>query len=184
MYIKVSVNKPNKVSPGAPAPRQAKIVLLDVDDLLVPAPRTAKNILITGNHILKTGAYAIEVYATVDKIHTKVVADGEADGEAVTQELKFSHPGSELEIIEFRQNWLGRSCLAFLKVCGSDIYKQLGDVCAPLRMRYEAIDNKDNDTTNFEFRNLLKGPDIAIYTGTLDVFGTSTFDQTFDITFS
>lgn len=167
MYVKVNVNKPTKASPGKGGDKKDKITLVDLDDLLSEAPRDAKGILVVGNHTFKPGAYAISLYVTQDSISGKPSSDGEIDAEGIIQELIFAHPGSSKEIRELRSNWLSRNIMAFVEKCSDSTTDQYGAKCAPLRLKFEAPDDKDMNRTVITLTSALKGPDVGIYEGTL-----------------
>lgn len=166
-YVKVNVNKPSKISPGKGGDKMAELTLVDASDVLTLAQRDAKGIKITGNHTFKPGAYAIKLYVTQDSIAGKITSEGEIDAEGIMQELVVAHPGSAQEIREFRSNWLNRDAIAFVKKCSDNTVDQYGDKCAVLRMQFEHTDDKDQNKTVFTFKSAVKGPDIAIYEGTL-----------------
>jgi hypothetical protein len=166
-YVKVDVNKSAKRSPGAGGNKKDKITLVDLADLISESPRDAKGIVIVGNHSFKPSAYAIGIYVTPSSIAGKVSSDGEADEEGIMQELVFAHPGSEKEIREFRANWIGRNCLAFVDKCSDGSTDQYGSSCSPLRLKFEATDDKDINKSIFTLGSTSKGPDVALYLGTI-----------------
>jgi len=166
-YTKINVLKPTKMSPGKGGDKKTLITFIDVDDLIAEAPRDAKGILITGNHTFKDNAYAVQVYGTSDTISGKSTSEGEIDSEGFIQEVIFSHPGSSQEIREFRSNWLNRNILIIVEHCSDNTKDQYGGSCAPLRMQLEAVDDKEMNKSTFTFTSSNKGPDIAIYEGTV-----------------
>jgi hypothetical protein len=179
-YVKLNVNKPTKLSPGAGGDKKNTVTIVDLDDVLTHQPRDTKGIVITGKHVFKEGAYAIKIAVTPSSIATKATPEGEVDEEAVMQEFVFAHPGTEKEIREFRANWLGRDCLIFDESCSDGVINEYGAPCAPMRMSYEATDDKDSKKTVFTFKSVNKGPEIAIYENTLtfsDVLGTIDADE-------
>jgi hypothetical protein len=167
MYVKVNVAKPTRISPGKGGDKMAELTLVDANDVLTLAQRDSKGIKITGNHVFKPGAYAIKLYVTQDSIAGKATSEGEIDAEGIMQEIVVAHPGSAAEIREFRSNWLNRDAIAFVKKCSDNTVDQYGDKCAVLRMKFEHTDDKDQNKTVFTFASAVKGPDIAIYEGTL-----------------
>lgn len=166
-YVKIDVNKPTKRSPGAGADKKDKITIIDIEDLVSEASRDSKGILITGNHSFKANTYAIVLYATSESIAGKSTSEGEIDAEGILQELVFAHPGSSKEIREFRTNLLNRNFLIFIEHCSDSSVDQFGSSCAPMRMKFEHTDDKDQNKSVFTFASANKGPDVAIYEGTL-----------------
>jgi len=180
-YVKINVTKPSKIAPGAGGDKKDKITIVDLDDILTHASRDAKGVLITDKHAFKPNAYAIELYVTPSSIAAKQNSEGEADEEAFLQEVAVSHPGSELEIMEFSPNWLGRNVLIFIERCSDGSIKEYGAPCAPLRMKVESTDDKDVNKSIFTFASSNKGPCIAKYDNTLtlsDVAATVDADAT------
>jgi len=166
-YVKVNVSKPSKVAPGRGGDKKNKVTIVDVADLLVEAKRDDKGIVINDKHIFKENAYAINIEVTPSSIAGKGNSDGDLDAEGVTQELVFEHPGSEQEIREFRANMLGRDVMIFVERCSDGQINQYGEACNPMRMKFEATDDKDVNKTVFTFNSVVKGKDIAIYKNTL-----------------
>ncbi len=180
-YVKVDVAKPTKRSPGAGADKKDIITFVDIDDLTSEAARDDKGIVITGNHQFKANAYAIQMYVTPSSIAGKPKSEGEVDEEGILQELVVAHPGSSKEIREFRTNWLGRNVMAFIKHCSDNSVDQYGSSCAPLRLQFEGTDDKDMNKSVLTLASTNKGPDVAIYEGTLtlsDVAATVAADAT------
>jgi hypothetical protein len=181
-YVKVNVARPAKASPGSGGDKKNKVTIVDVADILTHQPRDSKGILISGKHVFKAGAYAIELYVTPSSIAAKNTGEGEIDAEGVIQEFVFAHPGTEQEILEFRANWLGKDVLIFDEACSDGRILEYGGLCAPLRMKFEGTDDKDAKKTVFTFTSTNKGPNVAIYNNTLtlsDVTTTVAADATF-----
>lgn len=180
-YVKVDVPKPAKASPGKGGDKKNKVTIVFLEDLLTHASRDSKGILISGKHTFKSGAYAIVLYVTPSSIAAKANSDGEIDEEGFLQEIVMAHPGTELEIREFRTNLLGKDVLIFDESCSDGVINEYGSLCSPLRMKLEATDDKDAKKSVFTFASTNKGPDIAIYANTLtlsDVTDTVAADAT------
>jgi hypothetical protein len=166
-YVKVNVARPNKMSPGSGGDKKNKVTIVDLADVLTHAARDSKGILISGKHVFKPGAYAIELYITPSSIAGKVTGEGDIDAEGIMQEFVCAHPGTEQEILEFRANFLGRDVMIFDEACSDGRILQYGAPCAPLRLKFEGTDDKDVKKTVLTFASTNKGPDIAIYDNTL-----------------
>lgn len=166
-YVKVNVTKPTTISPGKGGNKKDLVAFFDWDDIATPASRDAAGILIAGSHVFKDNKYAVKIYSTPNSIANKTNSEGEIDSEGILQEVVFSHPGSSQEIREFRQNWLNKNIgIVVFKCDGSDA-DQYGAPCAPLRMSFEAPDDSEQNKSTFTFSSSNKGPDAAIYQGTL-----------------
>ncbi len=147
------------------------VTFIDVDDIQTEASRDSKGIVIAGNHVFKENTYAIQLYATPDSIAGKSTSQGDIDAEGFIQEVVFSHPGSAQEIREFKANWINRNIMIIVEHCSDGSKDQYGASCAPLRMKSEAVDDKDKNTSTLTFSSALKGPEVAIYQGTITLSG-------------
>lgn len=166
-YVKANVIKPTGIAPGKGGDKKALITVFDFDDILTEAQRDSKGIVIAGSHVFKSGFYAIQIYATIDSIVNKSASEGDIDAEGIIQQADFAHPGSKKEIREFRQNWLNRNIGIIVEKCSSGEKDQYGTSCAPLRMNFDATDDKDGNKCVFTFKSTNKGLDVAIYQGTI-----------------
>lgn len=165
-YLNVSV--PRKHNAGMGIQAKDKITLVDAEDIQFMPPRDENGVLLSGNIVLKSGAYAISVYATPDKIKLGSKSEGETDNEGFVQSLTFSHPGNEREIREFKANWLGRKVVAIISYCCKDHVDILGsDLCNPLKMQVDMNSDKEGTANEFSFESVGKGNDIAMYQGTI-----------------
>ena len=170
-YVKVNVVKPGS-NKGAGGDKKDTIILFDWDDVLTYPSRDDKGIVITDNIVFKPNAYMIQVYATLDKIKSGSASSGELDAEGFEQTLEFTHPGSELEIREFKSNWLSRNIGAIVLHCHSTRKDQFGTPCEPMRMVAKWEDDKDKNISTITLKSSNKGPcDVADYQGTT-VFDT------------
>jgi hypothetical protein len=169
-YVKTSVDKPG-LNKGAGGDKLEKIIIFDMDDLLVantfPA-RDSKGIVIAGNIAFKPATYMITVYATSSSVKVSSNSEGEQDAEGFVHDISFDHPGNEMAIREFRQNWLSKNVGIIVQHCSSTKKDLLGTPCSPLRGSVKFEDDKDKTKTTFTFKSALKCPyDIADYQGTV-----------------
>jgi len=166
-YVNVDVSKPLSWNAGAGGDKKDYILLFDMDDVVNMPQRDAKGVLQLGDIIFKPGAYMIKIYATRETIKVSSASEGDTDAMGIMQTLEFSHPGSSLEIKEFRANWLNRNAGAIIVRCSSNRRELLGGQCAPLKMSFAAEDSNEKNATVFTFTSSLKGPEIADYQGSL-----------------
>lgn len=179
-YVKVSVAKPGD-NQGIGGNKKDKITLFDFDDVLTFPSRDAKGIVINDNIIFKEGAYSITLYVTQNTIKSNPKSEGDPDNKGVMQSLTFEHPGDNQAVLEFRANWLNRNIGAIVERCSDGRKTQYGSPCAPLQMQYDHSDDKDKNATTFTLASAQKGPDQAIYNGTItleSVTGTVAADAT------
>lgn len=166
MYVKVDVAKPGD-NKGVGGDKKDKIIIIDVDDIATMPGRDASGIVISGNISMNSGAYMTKVYGTQNTIKAGADSEGEPDAKGITQTVEFDHPGDSQEIREFRANWMNKNVLIIVERCSSSIKNLYGTPCAPLQMVFKAEDDKDKNKTTFTFKSTQKGPDVAIYQGTL-----------------
>lgn len=165
-YVKVSVAKPGD-NMGVGGNKKDKITLFDFDDVLTFPSRDSKGILIEDNITFKSGAYSIALYVTQHTIKSNPKSEGDPDNKGVIQSLTFEHPGDAQAILEFRANWLNRNIGAIVERCSDGRKTLYGSPCAPLQMQYDHTDDKDKNATTFTLASTQKGPDQAIYSGTV-----------------
>lgn len=177
-YIKNNLTKPG-TNKGVGGNKKDKITFFDFDDVLTFPSRDDGGIVITGNIVMKPNAYMITVYGSVDTIKNNSESGGETDAKGITQSVIFNHPGNDVEVREFRTNWLSRSIGIIVEHCADTKVDQYGSPCAPLLMDFKHDEDKDKNVTEFTIKSALKGPDVADYRGTMTysmVTGTITAD--------
>lgn len=166
-YVKLSVAKPGS-NQGVGGNKKDKITVFDFDDVLNPFPaRDSKGIVIDGNINFKSGAYAVSVYATLHTIKSNPKSEGDPDNKGTMQSVAFEHPGDELAILEFRSNWQNSNVGIVVERCSDGRKMLYGSPCSPLQMQWEQTDDKDKNATMFTFTSSQKGPDVAVYNGTI-----------------
>lgn len=143
-YVKTSVRKPqgNK-SPGASAPKDPNVTIIDVEDILVWAERDEKGVLISGSHVMKPNARMISYYATPSSIVPSYETEGDEDAVSFVHKVETASPGDELELNELIQNWTGRNAIVILGSCSDKFRKQYGSKCAPLQLKPSMQDNNE-----------------------------------------
>lgn len=143
-YIPKSVLKPrgNK-SPGASAPKEPNVTIVDVDDILVFPQRDGKGVLMEGSFVMKPNATMIQVYMTPSKSKASFESEGDEDAQQFKHKFEGEHPGNELEISEFVQNFTGRNVIVIYGSCSDNFRKVLGSKCAPLQLKPSLQDDND-----------------------------------------
>ncbi|HLV52175.1 MAG TPA: hypothetical protein VKY44_09500 [Flavobacterium sp.] len=144
MYIPKSVTKPkgNK-SPGASAPKEPNVTIVDVDDILSFPERDEKGVLMQGSFVMKPNANMIQVYMTPSKSKASFESEGDEDAQQFKHKFEGEHPGNELEIAEFVQNFTGRNVIIIYGSCSDTFRKVLGSKCAPLQLKPSLQDDND-----------------------------------------
>lgn len=165
-YVKVNVAKPG-ANKGLGGNKKYNITFFDFDDVATFPDRDASGIVITGNIVMNANAYMITVYGTVDTIKNNSESSGDLDAEGIMQSVIFNHPGNEVEIREFRANWLSRNIGILVEHCSDSKVDLYGSPCAPLRLAFKHDEDKDKNVTEFTLKSSNKGPDVADYQGTI-----------------
>lgn len=167
-YLRINVAKPSGSSPGASAPKEPNLVLVADDDILFEPMRNSKGVKLEGNYIIKPGAKMIEVYMTPSKSKASYESDGDEDAVSIKQKFECEHPGNELEIAEFAQNWLGVNCRLIYGSCTDNFRKVLGTKCAPIQMKPSLQDDADARKHVFVFEQTASSKWVpGHYTGAL-----------------
>ena len=170
VYVAVSVTKPG-ANKGVGGGLRDLIIFYDMDTVdkdSYPQRDDSMIKMTAGNIAFLNGATMIEVYATPGSIENTSKTQGDPDAKGFMQGCKFLHPGNEVEIREFRANWLNKNVGIIHRKCTSstsfDIY---GTPCVPLQMQASWTQNKDKNFTEFTFESLGVGYDVGIYEGAL-----------------
>ncbi len=166
MYVKKSVPRAAG-SPGIGLQVRDQISLIDVDDIIyMPAP-DSKGVMIAENIILKPDAYAINIYMTPGTVEITSAADGDTDKVGFTPSVKFSHPGNEQEVREFKVNNINRKFIAIVRYCSGKPADLIGTLCNPCKLTPSYTGNNDGNTNEMTFTQISKGDDIFMYSGTI-----------------
>ena len=153
MYLPKNVAKPVGKSAGAAAPKEPNVTIIATKDIATWPQRDYKGVLIAVNFILNAGAKAVSVYMTSSKIKSPYESDGDEDSVSVKHKFEGEHPGNELEINEFVQNWMGEPCVIIHGSCADAFRKVAGTKCAPLQLKPSGQDDNDG-RKNIVFSNL------------------------------
>lgn len=159
-----------KTQSGAGAPKNPNVTIIAIDDIQTFPPRDGGNVKMVGNFVLKPGARTYEVYVTPSSIKAPVEPEGAEDSQSFKPMFEGTHPGNDLDISEFVQNWTGVNVVVVYGSCTDGYKKVMGTPCAPLQLKASALDDKDNRNYTLKFEaygtsQLLPGH----YTGTLNV---------------
>ena len=167
-YIKTNVVKPLGKSPGASAPKEPNVTIVAVDDILVFPPTDGKGVNYAGDFVMKTGAKMYQVYMTPSKTKAGFESDGDEDSISFKQKFEGEHPGNELEISEFVQNWTGVNCIVIYGSCSDAFRKVIGTKCAPVQLKPSLKDDNDSRVHMLVFEQFAKSGYVpGHYTGNL-----------------
>lgn len=144
-YVKVSIPKAS-AGAGAPLPKNPLITIIDVDDVESEPTRSHGNTAMTGNFTLKTGAKALNIYATPTTIAPGYEVSGDADAKGFIKRLEFTHPGDDKAVNDFLEAFANKGMIALVGNCSDGTKKVYGSVCNPLYLSSEPTLN--NEATN------------------------------------
>jgi hypothetical protein len=168
MYLAKNVVKPTGKSPGAAAPKDPNVTIIKTKDILYWPARNSKGILIEGSYVMKPGTAPVTVYMTSSKIKAPYESDGDEDSVSVKHKFEGEHPGNELEINEFVQNWMGEPCIIIHGSCSDSFRKVAGTKCAPLQLKPSGQDDNDGRKHMLVFEQFAKTSFLpAHYTGAM-----------------
>lgn len=168
MYVRQNVVKPLGKSPGAAAAKEPNVVVIATDDILTWPMRDSKGVKHVGNFVMKPNAKMIEVYMTPSKLKASYGSEGDEDAVSFAQKFEGEHPGNELEINEFVQNWTGVNCVVIYGSCSDAFRKVMGTKCAPMQLKPSLQDDNDGRKTMLVFEQAAKSGFVpGHYTGAL-----------------
>lgn len=151
MYKLKKLDRPSSGA-GAPTVGSRFAYLAAVEDLISFPDTDANNVLLQGQPVFKENTGLIPVYITTSSREYSYESQGEED--ARSHKVKFigSHPGTELEALEFAQNNLDKDFIIFIPGCqSSDPIRVLGRPCAPLKFKSSHKSGKDGSKFDFTF---------------------------------
>ncbi|MCF0183412.1 MAG: hypothetical protein HUK01_03650 [Bacteroidaceae bacterium] len=163
-YVKVSVPRPEG-HPGAGIQPKDRVTVIDVEDIGTMPARDDKGVVIADDITLKNDAKGVALYLTPGTVELTSASDGDPDAEGFTPSIKFSHPGNEQAIREFKTAWVGKNCIVLVQYCKDGKCDMLGSPCNPMRLTASYTGNKDSNLNELTFTQVSRGDDIAIYEG-------------------
>lgn len=165
-YLKKSILR-EAGNPGLGINPRDQIILIDVDDVAyMPAP-DENGVVIAENIVLKEGRYGIGLYMTPGTVSVTSAAEGDPDKVGFTPQVVFDHPGSGVEVREFRVNYISRKVIAIIRYCSGKPSDLIGSLCNPCTVIPSYTGDNEGNTTNFTIAQVSKGDDIYIYKGTV-----------------
>lgn len=167
-YILKKLERPEAGS-GAPS-TGSRYAYLAWDKDLVSFPDTDdKNVRLIGLPVFKDGKGLIPVYITTSSKEFSYETQGDQDARSFKVKFVGSHPGTELEALEFARNMLDEPFMIFIPGCQStDNVKVLGRPCEPLIFKSSHKGGKDGNKFEFTFEQEVGGKNTyMIYDGPL-----------------
>ncbi len=175
-YVKITVAKPGSNS-GKGSDVIGKAYVFDWNEVTGGYQRDSGGVVMPNTLGFKSGCHVQVLEFTKSTIKNTSVSEGDPDKRGIIQGCEFEHPGSSKEIREFRSYWMNRDIGIIFQHCVGETPDDLfGTPCAPLQLDFNAEESKDTNHTAFTFKSTNKGPDVAIYEGSMDLGSTIKLD--------
>ena len=160
-YSMVSVPKVGS-NPGMPRGKKNIVIIFDFDKAKME--RDEKGVKVTSLTMVG-GAKPVGIFANQVSIDGGDEVEGDAYSRGFIHHLNFDHPGTELEIAEFKANNVNGNLGAIVLGCDASetTAKVYGTPCAPLTMS-QAQENDTNEAHNnhFELRTEMRTWPVGI----------------------
>ncbi|KFF26868.1 hypothetical protein [Chryseobacterium vrystaatense] len=171
MAVKV-LNK-NRVGVGGPGKKSKFAYAYLADDIHYFPPADSTEVNLIGDVVLKPGAVVVKLYVTVPSQEYSYESVGEKDNRAFKVKFIGTHPGTEIEALEFAKK---NQDLDFIIVIPEGINtnksKLLGTPNCPLTFRSSHKSGKDGSKFEFTFEQEVPSEDVYLhYSGALNAEG-------------
>ncbi len=171
MALKV-LNK-NRVGVGGPGKKSKFAYAYLTDDIVYFPPTDSTEIVLVGDIMLKPGSTVVKLYVTVPSQEYSYESVGEKDNRAFKVKFIGTHPGTEIEALEFAKK---NQDLDFIIIIpegvNTDKAKVLGTPNCPLTFRSSHKSGKDGSKFELTFEQEVPSDDVYLhYTGSLNAEG-------------
>lgn len=159
-YTPVSVPKKTD-NAGRPKGKAAYLIFFDWDDVATYT-RDPKGVRVTAI-TFKASKKPFAIYQTGSKTNVSDQSEGDDDARGFIHKVDFEHPGTDIEISEFKENAINKRLgVISLNSNGADA-KIAGTPEQPLVMSsVNSQDNNEADKNTFNFQSNLRGPVLGI----------------------
>ncbi|MEI7486283.1 MAG: hypothetical protein WCJ72_02525 [Chryseobacterium sp.] len=153
-----------RVGVGAPGKRSRYAYLYYADDVVYFPPVDSTEVVLLGDIMLKAGATVVQLYVTNISQEYSFESVGEKDTRAFKVRFIGTHPGTELEALEFSKK---NHDLDFIVVIPEGVSskkaKVLGTPDAPLTFKVSHKNNKDGSKYDFTFEQEMPSDDVYLH---------------------
>lgn len=158
---------------GAPGKRSRFAYLYYSDDVEYFPPTDSTEVVLLGDILLKPGATVIKLYITNTSQEYSFESAGEKDNRAFRVRFIGTHPGTELEALEFSKKNHDMDFIVLIpEGLSSNNAKILGTPDAPLTFKVSHKNNKDGSKYDMIFEQEMPSEDVYLhYTGSLSTEG-------------
>ena len=160
-YSMVSVPKQGS-NPGMPRGKKNIVVIFDFDKATMVRDEkgvTVKSLQMIGN------VKPIGIFVNQESIDCGDEVEGDAYSRGFLHHVNFDHPGTDLEIAEFKANNVNGNLGAIVIGCDASetTAKVYGTPCAPLTMNAaNEQDTKENHNNHFELKTAVRTWPVGI----------------------
>lgn len=158
-----------RVGVGAPGKRSRFAYLYYADDIVYFPPVDSTEVVLLGDILLKAGATVVKLYVTNTSQEYAFDSVGDKDNRAFKVRFIGTHPGTELEALEFsKKNHDLDFIVAIPEGVSSINAKVLGTPDAPLTFKVSHKNNKEGSKYDMTFEQEMPSDDVYLhYTGNL-----------------
>lgn len=172
MALKVLDKK--RVGTGGPGKKSKFAYAYLADDIIYFPPTDTTEIVMVGDIILKPGSTVTKLYVTISSQEYSFETIGEKDNRAFKVKFIGTHPGTEIEALEFAKK---NQDLDFIIIIpegvNTDKAKVLGTPNCPLSFRSSHKSGKEGSKFELTFEQEVPSEDVYLhYTGSLNAEGS------------
>lgn len=163
-----NIPKSDNNSAGASAPKDPNVTIIPVSYIQTWPDRDSGKVNHVGSFVMKAGMIPFSIYMSPSKIKATFESEGDEDAITFKQMFEGEHPGNELEIAEFVQNFSGVPCIIVYGSCVDQFKKVIGTKCAPVQLKPSLLDDNDKRHHTLKFEQFAKSPYVpGHYTGAI-----------------
>lgn len=163
----VKILEKGRVGVGSPGKRSRYAYLYYTDDIVYFPPTDATEVVLLGDIMLKPGATVVKLYITNTSQEYSFESMGEKDNRAFKVRFIGTHPGTELEALEFSKKNHDQDFIVVIpEGITSQNSKVLGTPDAPLTFKVSHKNNKEGSKYDMTFEQEIPSDDVYLhYTG-------------------
>ncbi|AZA93038.1 Uncharacterised protein [Chryseobacterium nakagawai] len=171
MALKVLDKK--RVGVGGPGKKSKYAYAYLTDDISYFPPTDSTEIVLVGDILLKPGSTVVKLYVTLPSQEYSYESIGEKDNRAFKVKFIGTHPGTEIEALEFaKKNQDSDFIIVIPEGINTDKAKVLGTPNCPLTFRSSHKSGKDGSKFELTFEQEVPSEDVYLhYTGRLSTEG-------------
>lgn len=161
-YSMVSVKKDGN-NPGTPRGKKNILIVLNMDNVTMKTD--AKNVRVTELSLVDNTKKPVGIFVNQNSVDAGDELEGEAYSRGLTPHVNFDHPGTGVDINEFKNNMMNANLGVIIVECDSSSKdaKLYGRPCAPLVMQQaQEQDTNEAHLNHFELKAEQRGWGVGI----------------------